>query len=119
LWARQRAGQRSPDRALIKLLARPARLAEVLRVVDAVDGTLVGRAALGTSYVEAEVGALSRLRHALAPGEHAVVLDAPAELAPEQRWGTPQPAALALMQRVKERFDPALACNPGGFVGGI
>ena len=33
-------------------------------------------------------------------------------------WGE-QPSSTALMQRVKQRFDPAGVCRPGVFVGGI
>jgi FAD/FMN-containing dehydrogenase len=31
----------------------------------------------------------------------------------------PPAPLLALMRNVKRRFDPASACNPGVFVGGI
>jgi glycolate oxidase FAD binding subunit len=120
LWARQRAGQRSRERVLVKLAARPSRLADVLRAVDGAGGTLVGRAALGTSYVELDPDAVTGLRAALQAGEYAVVLDAPTGARPElDAWGPSDPAALGLMQRVKHRFDPARACNPGAFVGGI
>ena len=47
------------------------------------------------------------------------MLDAPDEVRDRvDVWG-PDPSALALMRRLKERFDPAGVCNPGGFVGGI
>jgi glycolate oxidase FAD binding subunit len=120
LWARQRAGQRSRGRALVKLASRPSRLAEILPAVDAAGGTLVGRAALGTSYVEVDPDAVVRLREALGPGEYSTLLDAPPEArAGLDAWGPNDPVALGLMQRVKHRFDPAQACNPGAFVGGI
>ena len=49
------------------------------------------------------------------------LLDAPpGTLSEIERWGPAPPApALALMRRVKARFDPAGTCNPGAFVGGI
>ena len=34
-------------------------------------------------------------------------------------WGEPDPGALVVMRRVKERFDPARIFSPGSFVGGI
>ncbi len=49
-----------------------------------------------------------------------VVLDAPAYVrAHLDPWDHPDDAALVLMRRVKERFDPTRTCNPGIFVGGI
>lgn len=120
LWARQRAGQRSRGRVLVKLMAQPSRLAAILRAVDDASGALVGRAALGTSYVEVDPDGLGRLRSALSAGEYSVVLDAPPEIRAElDAWGPHDPVALGLMRRVKQRFDPARACNPGVFVGGI
>jgi len=63
---------------------------------------------------------VSRLRGALRSGEYSVVLDAPGDArAGLDAWGPNDPVALGLMQRVKGRFDPAQACNPGAFVGGI
>jgi glycolate oxidase FAD binding subunit len=47
------------------------------------------------------------------------VLDAPDEVRNKiDVWGH-DPSALALMRRLKGRFDPAGVCNPGLFVGGI
>ena len=120
LWERQRAAQRSRHGALIRVAARPSQLAVVLRAVADCDGTLVGRAALGSSFVEVEVDAVARLRRQLPPGSISIVLDAPADARGElEPWGSPDPAALELMRRVKARFDPGGVCNPGLFVGGI
>ena len=37
----------------------------------------------------------------------------------DHRPPDPDPGALAVMRRVKERFDPARIFRPGAFVGGI
>lgn len=119
LWERQRAGQRSPDGAVVRLAHPPSALAAVLRATDIAGGTLVGRAALGTSYVELSPDLVAGLRRVAAPGR-AVLLDAPAALRAEvDPWDSPESPALALMRRVKRRFDPTATCNPGLFVGGI
>jgi glycolate oxidase FAD binding subunit len=119
LWERQRAGQRSRDHALVRVIAAPTALATVIAAVDACDGTLVGRAALGASYVELEPAAVPQLRAALPPAASAVVLDAPAPLRAQlDPWGPPPPA-VELMRSVKRRFDPTGTCNPGLYVGGI
>jgi glycolate oxidase FAD binding subunit len=120
LWERQRAGQRSASAALVRVAARPSELADVLRAAESCDGTVVGRAALGVSYVEVDPAAAEPLRAALPAGARAVLADAPAELrAAIDPWGVGEGPALELMRRVKARFDPAGACNPGLFVGGI
>jgi glycolate oxidase FAD binding subunit len=120
LWERQRAGQRSADQALVRIAAAPSALAAVAAAAQACDGTLVGRAALGQSFVEVEPGAVAGLRERLPAGATAVLLDAPPSLRAESDpWGLPDGSALALMRRVKARFDPAGTCNPGLFVGGI
>jgi glycolate oxidase FAD binding subunit len=116
LWARQRAGQRSQDAALVRVAARPTALAAVLRAADACGGTLVGRAALGESFIEVDPAAVGRLRELLPPGSRAVQRDGPTYVDP---WGAEEGPALELMRRIKQRFDPAGACNPGTFVGGI
>jgi glycolate oxidase FAD binding subunit len=49
-----------------------------------------------------------------------VVLDAPPEVrAGVDVWGAAEPGTVELMRRVKTRFDPAGACSPGVYVGGI
>jgi glycolate oxidase FAD binding subunit len=120
LWERQRAGQRSRRLALVRIAAPPRTLAAVLRAADECGGTLVGRAALGSSFVELEPGAVAQLRERLAPGTVVTLLDAPESLRAElDPWGPAQPSSIELMRRVKMRFDPARTCNPGLFVDGI
>jgi glycolate oxidase FAD binding subunit len=120
VWERQRAAQRSETSALVRVAARPSALAAVLRAVNECGGTLVGRAALGSSFIELEPEAVPRLGQALPPGALSVLVDAPRELREmPDRWGAIDPPALELMRRVKARFDPARVCNPGVFVGGI
>jgi glycolate oxidase FAD binding subunit len=120
LWARQRAGQRSRNYALLRISARPRQLPAVLRAAQACAGTLVGRAALGLSFVEVDPDAVVSLRDALPSGAVSVLLDAPASVRGSlDPWGAGEGPALDLMRRLKTRFDPACACNPGVFVGGI
>ena len=120
LWERQRAGQRSDERALVQVAAPPSELPAVLRAVDACDGTLVGRAALGLSYVEIEPETVAKFRAGLPMARRTTVLDAPPSLLAElDPWGTLESPALELMRSVKARFDPTRTCNPGLFVGGI
>jgi len=127
LWARQRAAQRSADGgAVVRVSGRPTGLAEACVAAQVAGATLVGRAALGLSWIALPaaapgelVTAIARLRNVLAPSP-CVVLDAPAYVrAHLDPWDHPEDAALVLMRRVKERFDPARTCNPGIFVGGI
>ena len=92
----------------------------ILLAAQTCEARLVGRAALGTMFVELETDAVASLREQLAPGTTATVLDAPdssrAELDP---WGVSERAAVELMRRIKARFDPAGTCNPGLFVDRI
>jgi glycolate oxidase FAD binding subunit len=120
LWARQRAGQRSESAAIVRVSGRPSALAALLRSVESGGGTLVGRAALGTSYVELDPAAVARFRDELPAGCWSVLLDAPAELrGAMDPWRAQNGSSLELMRRVKRRFDPTATCNPGVFVGGI
>lgn len=118
LWERQRAGQRSADRVLVRVAAAPSALADVLDAADRAEATVVGRAALGQSFMELAPEGVAGLRERLPAGAVAVVLDAPAG-SDLDRWGPVPGPALDLMHRVKRRFDPAGTCNPGLFVGGI
>jgi glycolate oxidase FAD binding subunit len=120
LWERQRAGQRSRSELMVRVTGAPSALEVVLRAAESAGGTLVGRVALGTSYVEVSPDARAQLEQALPAGARSVVLDAPPQLRGElDPWGPVDTASLELMRRIKARFDPANACNPGVFVGGI
>ena len=120
LWERQRAGQRSREGAVVRVSARPSKLSDVLRAAELCDGAVVGRAALGVSYVDVEATAAERLLSALPAGARAVLQDAPAELrSAVDPWGVQEGPALELMRQVKRRFDPTGVCNPRVFVGGI
>lgn len=120
LWARQRAGQRSVEGALVRVGTRPSRLTSVLRAADACGATLVGRAAFGTSYLQMDPAEIGTLRVGLPPGAVAIVLDLPERARGQvDPWGAPDDPAVALMRSVKRRFDPAAILNPGVFVGGI
>jgi len=127
LWERQRAGQRSSDGgAVIRVSGRPTRIAEVCDAAQIASATMVGRAALGLSWIALPaaapgdlVTAIAKLRNVLAPCA-CVVLDAPeAVRAHLDPWDRHDDSALALMRRVKQRFDPTATCNPAIFVGGI
>jgi glycolate oxidase FAD binding subunit len=120
-WAAQRAAQRSRDRAVVRVLAPPSRLAVVLGAVAGSGGTLVGRAALGESYVTVDPERIVDLRERLPGGAEARLHDCPARAraAVVDPWGTPSPPVLALNRALKARFDPGRTCNPGIFVGGI
>lgn len=120
LWSRQRAGQRSRSRVMVKVAARPSQLAAVLRSAQLSGGTLVGRAALGSSFVEVDPDAVAGLQSSLPAGAMAVILDAPAASREAlDPWCVREGPALDLMRRLKDQFDPARTCNPGVFVGGI
>jgi len=120
LWERQRAGQRSRHGVLARIAARPMALPAVIRATESAAGTLVGRAALGSSYVELDPGALGRLRDALPPAAAMTILDAPARVREQpDPWGSLEAPVLELMRSVKRRFDPTRTCNPGLFVDGI
>jgi glycolate oxidase FAD binding subunit len=121
LWARQRAGQRSSDAAVVRIAARPSALAAVLTAATAVGGTLVGRAALGESYVTLAPERITTLRERLPAGAVSVLRDCPphARAGVSDPWGTASGPVLGLARALKQRFDPAATCNPGIYVGGI
>lgn len=96
-------------------------LAAVRRLAP--EARLGGRAGLGVFELglpDPDPGLLTALRAAVAPYDGTLVVrEAPASLkAAVDVWG-PAGDALALMRRVKERFDPGRRLAPGRFVGGI
>jgi glycolate dehydrogenase FAD-binding subunit len=106
LWHDQRAAQRGP--LVVKVSGLPTRLPDLLRTADELGASLVGRVALGLSWLRLEepsVAAVERLRQ----GWIAAVQERPADLDVDP-FGELDPTAEALMQRVKERFDPAGVC---------
>jgi glycolate oxidase FAD binding subunit len=113
LWMAQRVHQRGE--CILKVSGRATDLPAVCRAATAV----VGRPALGLYWLAlpAEAAAVEAARDALSP-RACTLLDAPPALRAEA-WAAPDPAALALMARVKERFDPGRVFRPGSFVGGI
>jgi glycolate oxidase FAD binding subunit len=106
LWDEQRAAQRGA--LVVKVSSLPTRLPALLRAAGEHGGSVVGRAALGLSWVrfeEPSVAAVERLRREFI----AVVQDRPPDLDVDP-IGPVDPARHALMERVKERFDPAGVC---------
>jgi glycolate oxidase FAD binding subunit len=107
LWAAQREGQRGE--LVVRVSGVQSQLGEVLAAAGALGGEVVGRAALGLSWVRlpAEAAAVEELRRRLAPSP-CVVLDAPdAVREAVDPWGPMDGALAGLMGRVKARFDPA------------
>ena len=111
LWETQRAHQRGS--CVLKVSGRVTDLPAVCRTGAAV----TGRPALGLYWLSLAPGEIAGARQALAP-RACTLLDAPPELR-AQTWSAPDPGALAVMARVKERFDPARSFRTGTFVGGI
>ena len=117
LWNRQRAQQRSPDGIVLKVSGRPTDLPAVIAAARSQRGTLVTRAAQGLSWLALPAGAdVAAVRERLQP-RPVVVLDGAALLA--DAWPAPPEGTLAVMTRLKDRFDPARIFRPGTYVGGI
>jgi glycolate oxidase FAD binding subunit len=114
-WALQRALQRGE--LVVKVSGRPTDLATVIGAARAGGGTVVARAALGLAWISLPADAdVAALREALAP-RACTVLDGADRVG--DPWPAVDPGALAVMERIKARFDPGRAFRPGAFVGGI
>jgi glycolate dehydrogenase FAD-binding subunit len=113
LWMTQRVHQRGE--CVLKVSGRATDLPAVCRA----GGTVVGRPAVGLYWLSLppDAAAVAAARDALSP-RACTLLDAPEELRADA-WAAPEAGALAVMARVKERFDPARIFRPGTFVGGI
>jgi glycolate oxidase FAD binding subunit len=111
LWMTQRVHQRGA--CVLKVSGRITDLPAVCRT----GARVVGRAGLGLFWLAVEPGSVAAVRAELAP-RACTLLDGPPELR-AAAWGAPEPGALAVMARVKERFDPERRFRPGTFVGGI
>ncbi len=119
LWERQRASQRVTSGAgiVIKVSSRPMDLAVVLRATDVAGGSVTSRAALGLAWIRlAGDSGIDAIRRSLAP-RWCTILDGADRVS--DPWPAVDPGTLAVMQRVKARFDPHRTFRPGAFVGGI
>ena len=123
LWLEQARAQRSVDGAAVKISGLPTEAARIVAAAESAGGRLVGRAALGLYWVTIDgapdelVAQIDELRAAVRPWP-VVVTDAPDDVRYKvDVWG--EPSAFALMERVKQRFDPKSICNPGIYVGGL
>ena len=115
VWDEQRARQRSRDRLVVRVSGTQTQIAGQIQAADRLGGSLVARAAHGLAWITVpDAAAVDELRRELAPSP-CVVLDGEHD----DPWGVADGPAVDLMRRVKQRFDPAGACNPGVFVGGI
>ncbi len=114
LWMTQRVRQRGA--CVLKVSGRITDLPAACRAAR--DGGVVGRAGLGLFWLSVDPGSVEDVRAVMAP-RACTLLDGPAELRATAAWAEPDPGALAVMARLKERFDPARIFSPGTFVGGI
>jgi glycolate oxidase FAD binding subunit len=116
-WTAQRDRQRSPDGIVVKVAGRPTDLEAVIGTARRAGGTVVSRAGLGLSWIAAPADAdVAAIRGELAP-RSCTVLDGADRV--EDPWPAVDPGALAVMERIKARFDPARTFRPGAFVGGL
>jgi glycolate oxidase FAD binding subunit len=121
LWAEQRARQRSTAGAVVKVSGRVTDLPDVVAAARAAGATVTSRAALGLSWLTLPAGTdvaqrVAALRQALAP-RACTVLDGSSLVG--EPWPVEQPGVVAVMRRVKDRFDPARIFRPGSYLGGI
>jgi glycolate oxidase FAD binding subunit len=126
VWKRQAARQRSENGGtVVRVSGTQTQLASLLGVASLSGATVVGRVALGLSWVclpstadsESIATMVRDMRRTLAPAA-CVVLDR-ADGVDIDPWGVEDGPELDLMRRTKQRFDPRGVCNPGIYVGGM
>jgi glycolate dehydrogenase FAD-binding subunit len=103
LWALQRARQRVHNGAVAKVSGVIGDLGAVIAAAENIGATVVSRAALGLSWIAVPGGEdldrrIEQLRRSLPPS---------AAIGAGDALPSPAPGAVALMQRIKARFDPA------------
>src|SRR5439155_9904160 len=106
---------------VLKVAGRSTGLPAGVRAADAARATAAARATLGLSWLSFAPGdelaeRVAAARRALAH-RHTTVLDGARSIA--DPWPPPAPGALARMERLKARFDPARILRPGACVGGV
>jgi len=109
----------------IRVAALPTALPQVAALVAQL-GDFAWYASLGVGFVcgAGDAGAIPMARAALVAAGGSLVIEAAAGSAPGwgrgsiDPWGPP-PAGFAIMQQLKQRFDPERRMNPGRFVGGL
>jgi glycolate oxidase FAD binding subunit len=130
-WQRAEAPRQSGS-LRCRLTALPTDLPRLEPLVQALLGTLhaghfAWYATLGIGFIAGDAGApetvlpaLQTARDALVAGGGSLTVDAaPSAVADAfDAWG-PVPSAFAVMQQLKQRFDPEGRMNPHRFVGGI
>jgi glycolate oxidase FAD binding subunit len=121
LWAGQRAAQRCPEGAVAKVAGVIGDLETVIRAAEAAGARLVARAGLGLAWASFPAGAdmvarVESLRASL-PSTTVTVLDGAAGVS--DPWPAPDPGVLAVMERLKARFDPARVFRPGALGEGL
>jgi glycolate oxidase FAD binding subunit len=113
----------------VRVTGLPTRFPAVAALVSGPDrlGDFAWYATLGVGFAGGPAGDLAVTTAAItaaraqlvADGGSLVVEAAPSELrAAIDPWGPP-PGSFAIMQRLKQRFDPDRRLNPGRFVGGL
>ncbi|MEM7795101.1 MAG: FAD-binding oxidoreductase [Cyanobacteria bacterium P01_C01_bin.118] len=114
----------SPTKVLCKVGLLPTQLVPLLQILDRANwlARLHNASGLGLMALDADapdlVEVLTRLRtHCEAHKGYLTILQAPPSLDLEP-WGYTG-NALAMMQAIKQKFDPEHRLNPGWFVGGI
>jgi glycolate oxidase FAD binding subunit len=121
LYEREVAVRRGPAWR-VTLSAAPTALAAFLAATEFAGIARLVYPMLGIAFLAADdldAATIGRWRAALPAGS--VVVNAMPQAARDvvETWGAPQPAALAIMRRLKANFDPKGLCNAGRFVGGL